>query len=179
MSEQRRWLVSAIKRQLLPELARRGFAAFPLPTPKNGSSDREFVVSLPFGLFRRRSSRGVQQVEIQLASYGRAAFSINVGVIPDAGVKGILGEHLEPEEVLVTWLEEYFGFYAEPRSFKPFAVHRSWWSRRETTEADYNELVSHVVGFLPEVERALAEGTVGPHVRRIKLGPSTRLIESP
>jgi hypothetical protein len=34
-------------------------------------------------------------------------------------------------------------------------------------QADYDKLVLRVAGFLPELELALREGNLGPHMRRI------------
>jgi hypothetical protein len=169
MKKERRWLVNAIRAQLLPEFTRHGFEIVPLPKTKYGPTDREFVANHPFGLLRRQCARGFEQVEIHLASREGAAFSLGIGVIPIAGIQGIFG-HIAADEALVTWLEEFFILYSRPRSFKPFAVRRWRWSKREVSEIDYQALVGQVVELLPEVEQALSQGKAGPHIRRTVLG---------
>lgn len=42
----------------------------------------------------------------------------------------------------------------------------TWWSKREVTEADYVLLVDKIVALLPEIEEALRNNKVGPHVRQ-------------
>jgi hypothetical protein len=172
MNKERRWLIDAIRAQLFPEFARMGFENAPLPKSHGGIVDRGYLVTHPFGLLRRNGVRGLEQIEIHLAPRGRAAFSISIGVIPLAGIEGILG-HIKTEDALVTWLEDFFVLYSRPRSFKPFSVHRSWWSKRERTQQEYEALVQQVGDLLPEVEGALAYGTVGPHIRKVKLKSRT------
>lgn len=109
-----------------------GFENVPIPKFRSGPADREFIVTHPFGLLRRKESQGLEQIEIQLGPRGDAAFGIDFGTIPDSGIEGALG-HIEPDQALVTWLEESFGLYERPRSFGLFSVHRWWWSKRERT----------------------------------------------
>ena len=168
MKVERRWLVDAIRNRLLPELIRREFEVIPLQAIRSGPIDREFIVSLPFGLLRRRGERGLEQIEIQLGSSGRASFSINCGVIPEGGVDGVRG-HIDANEALVTWLDEFYILYSSARRSSPFAIRRWWWGKA-VAQADYDALVGRTAELLPEVEKALVEGVVGPHIRRIKKG---------
>jgi hypothetical protein len=163
MSKERRWLREAIRLQLIPQLVERGFELGPFPTSKLGSPDREFLVSFPFGRLRRRVAAGFEQIEIQLAPYNAAAFRLNLGVVPAGGVEGVLG-HIAAEDAGVHSLPEYFALYSCPRFSLNFAVRCWWWSRRERTEDDYRALVAYVVGLLPEVDQALGDGKIGPHI---------------
>ncbi|WP_139942892.1 hypothetical protein [Fulvimonas soli] len=169
MSTERAWLLKAIGEMLLPEFLRKGFENFTLPRSMVGPVDREFIISHPFGLLRRHSERGIEQVEIHLASKARGAFNLTFGVIPRGGIDSVFGR-IDAGESLVTWMDEFFGLYCNPKSFKPFAVHGRWWSRKEVTEADCIALVNKVINLIPEIERALSKGEVGPHVRRMVRG---------
>ena len=165
----RRWLVSAIREQLLPEFTRRGFEVLPLPESRDSPPDRQLIASRPFGRLRRRSTKGgFEYVEIQVAPRARAAFRLSIGVAPSEGIEGMFG-HIAAENVLVGWLGEIFHLYSCPRFRSWFAVRRWLWEKRDATESDYQALVSRVIGLLPEVEQALGEGKVGPHIRRIIL----------
>ena len=42
-----------------------------------------------------------------------------------------------------------------------------YWPLRAPTQADYDKLALQVVGLLPEIELALREGKLGPHMRRM------------
>jgi len=171
MKKERRWLVNAIRGDLLPEFAHRGFEVLPLPRAKLGVSDREFITAFPFGRLRRTGKRGLDQVEIQLAPRGRAAFRLNIGVIPPDGVSNVIQhkeEHWPAEELMVGWwLEETFSLYSCPVFLSWFAVRRIFGA--ETVEDDYKKLIMRVVRLLPEIEAALDGGRQGPHLRRVRV----------
>lgn len=164
MKKERRWLVEAVRSQLIPEFLARGFELAPFSRAKQGATDREFVVSFPFGRLRRSVDRGFEQVEIQLAPHGRAAFRLNLGLIPFGGVEGILG-HIAADDAGVHALPERFTLYSCPFFSLNFSVRRWMWSRRERTEDEYRALVARVVELLPEVDDALRNGKVGRHIR--------------
>lgn len=166
MKKERRWLIDSIRNQMLPEFARRDFEIVKLHSSEQHPIDRELIASLPFGLLRRRTDRGIEQIEINLSAHGRAAFNINIGIVPDTGIESSTG-YVEPERVLVTWLDCYFVLCARRRFFAPFSVRHPWWSRLPITEADYEQLVDRVVALLPEVDQALSNKKIGPHIRKV------------
>lgn len=152
----------------MPELLRRGFEIVPLPRPQNQPTDRELLVVFPFGMLRRAGSHGPELVEVQLAPRGRAAFRLNLGVVPPAGIDAIYG-HVSAQDVHVQWLAESYTLSPCPYFHTWFSVGR--WRWRNVTQADYEALVRWVVGLVPEVERALQEGERGPHIRLIRKKP--------
>jgi hypothetical protein len=164
MKKERCWLMEAIRSQLLPEFLARGFVLTPLPRAEQGPTDREFLVSFPFGRLRRSVDHGFEQVEIQLAPRGRAAFRLNFGLIPTGGVKGGLG-HIVVDDAGVHSLPERFALYSCPFFSMNFSVRRWMWSKRERTEDEYRALVARVVDLLPEIEDALRNAKIGPHIR--------------
>lgn len=164
MRKERRWLVEAIRSQLIPEFLARGFELAPFPRAKQGPTDREFLASFPFGRLRRSVEHGFEQIEIQLAPRSRAAFRLNFGLIPSGGVKGVLG-HIAADDAGVHSLPERFALYSCPFFSLNFSVRRWLWSRREGTEDEYRALVARVVELLPEVDDALRNGKVGRHIR--------------
>ncbi|MBA4098774.1 MAG: hypothetical protein C0484_18670 [Rhodospirillum sp.] len=112
----------------------------------------------------------METVEIQIGRYD-AAFALNIGLVPREGATFESG-HVGPEAFRVTWLEEWYELYRWPRLRRWFSLFR--WPGRTLTEADYDKLVKGVVELIPEVERALKDGTCGPHVLRVRL-PRTPL----
>ena len=76
--------------------------------------DREYVLSFPsWGRLVRARESGVDLIEIQFATYRRAAFRINAGVVPTDGLMTDTG-CLRAEEVAVHWLDEWFETHARP-----------------------------------------------------------------
>lgn len=164
VNRERHWLVNAIRSQLIPQFIARGFKLEPFPKSKGEARDREVVLAFPFGRLRRSVASGFEQVEIQLAPRGRAAFRLNFGLIPTDGIDGILG-HIVADKVTVHSLSERFALYSCPRFSLNFLVRRWIWSKRERTEDEYRALVARVVDLLPEVEDALKGGKIGRHIR--------------
>jgi len=160
--QRRDWLVESIRTYLLPALVDRGFEA--APRLNRGLVDREYTVSLPLGrLLRERESR-LELAEIQFAPYGRAAFRINAGVPPKEGIATFTGR-LAPEELDAGGLPYHFEMYAWPRWSIWFSVWR--WPGRSLSQANYDKLAIRVASFVPELELALREGSLGPHIRKV------------
>jgi len=170
---ERRWLVDAIRDRLIPEFTSRGFEV--VPFPKIGPTDWAGVAKNPFGRLRRRSASGFDLVEIDLESYGKAAFRLSIGVSSFGGMKTPNG-HIAAEDVLVGWLDEYFVLYQRPWiwSFFPSLANFSVWrlNRSRVTREAYDVLVAQVAGMMWEVELALRERRCGPHVRRVRIDRS-------
>jgi hypothetical protein len=155
-------LVESLRTHLLPVFIQQGFA-FAVRAHKV-PSDRKSVGTFPFEPLRRASpDGGVDQVEIELRTYGRAAFRINACAVPKDGMT-TLGGHRTAEECLVHGIHD-LEMYAYPRWFKFFSL---WlYYLRSPKQADYNKLALRVVGFVPELELALREDRLGPHMRRL------------
>jgi hypothetical protein len=170
VKKQRRWLIEAIRKRLLPEFGRRGFELVPIA--KDRPTDRELIVNFPFGTLRRPVTNGFELVDIQLGAHGDAAFRLLAGFSPQGGMDTFNG-HFAAEDVLIGWLDEFFEVYERPRlwayfpSLAYFSVRR-WRSSRITPE-DYDHLVDRVAGLIPEIETALKDDTCGPHVRRVRI----------
>lgn len=162
VKEHRNLLTQGIRAHLVPALLRQGFET--VPRMRHGPTDRESELSFPLEQLIRAREAGVDLIEIQFAPYRRAAFRINAGVAPKEGMMTVTG--LWPaEEVCVHWLNEFFEMYASPRWRSWFSL---WfWRLRTPVQSDYDRLALRVAGFLPEVELALSEGKLGPHMRRI------------
>jgi hypothetical protein len=161
--EQTELLKQSLRTHLLPVLTNQGFEAAP-PVPR-GPVDREFVVSFPlWGRLIRARESGVDLIEIQFAPRRRDAFRINMGVSPKEGMATLKG-HWAAEDVLVHWLNEFFEMYASSRWRIWFSVRQPLF--RSRTQGDYDKLALRVAGLVPELELALREGKLGPHMRRI------------
>jgi hypothetical protein len=163
-------LIEGVRTHLLPALVKQGFEAAPLM--HRGPVDRDFVLSFPsWGRLVRLRESGVDLIEIQLAPHQRAAFRINAGVVPSRSVP------LESDEA-VRWLNnEYFETHARPwlrpglraLGLEPLGAWFSvWlWRHRRPVPRDYDKLALRVAGLVPEIELALRERKLGPHMRRI------------
>jgi hypothetical protein len=167
VGKNREWLIQSLREHLLPVLVKRGFEVRPLV--QRGPVDREFVESFPLGRLIRARELGIDLIEIQFAPYRRAAFRMNVGVAPKEGIMTFTG-HWRAEDVAVHWLNESFDMYAFPRWRIWFSVWR--WPGRSATQAEFDKLALRVASYIPELELALREGRLGPHMRRL-------LIERP
>jgi hypothetical protein len=159
----RGWLIESVRTHLLPALVEYGFEVS--PPAHSGPVDRESVLSFPdWGRLIRGRESGVDLIEIQLAPRRRAAFRINAGVAPKEGIDTPTG-HWSGQDVLVHWLYDYFEMYSLPRWRIWFSVRNPLY--RSRTPSDYDQLIIRVTRLIPEVESALREGRLGPHMRRV------------
>lgn len=155
-------LIESLRTHLLPVLTEQGFELAPLA--HRGPIDREFVLTLPLGRMRRTRAGELDLVEIDFAKHRRPAFRINVGVAPKAGLMTLTG-HWPADDPYVKWLNEFFIMYACPRWRIWFSLR--FWSLRSPVKDDYDELALRVAGLVPELELALREGKLGPHMRQV------------
>lgn len=162
VKEHRELLVESLRAHLLPFLLEQGFVI--PPKVRRAPTDRECDLAFPLGQFVRARGTGVDVIEIQFAPYRRAAFRVTAGVAPEDGITTAMG-HCAAEEVCVQWLDEFFELYARPRWRTWFSLGCSWF--RRPTQGDYANLALTVARLLPEVESALREGHLGPHMRRV------------
>ena len=172
-------LVESVRRHVVPALVRQGFVFAPQAIDRN-AAERRAADIFPFAPMRRaRPDGGVDLVAIQFLTYQRAGFRINACAVPkegmmtDGGPKTLdecvaLGVH-DLETHARPWLRPALrAMRVEPLG-QWFSV---WhWPFRPPTQGDCNKLAKRVAGLLPEVETALREGTLGPHMRRMVLKP--------
>jgi hypothetical protein len=161
--EQAELLTASFRTHLLPVLTKQGFEV--APPVHRGPVDRQVVLGFPsWGRLIRIRESGVDLIEIQLAPHRRAAFRINVGVAPKKGMMTLTG-HWRAEDVHVHWLNEFFEMYAMSRWRIWFSLR--FWSLRSQVKDDYDKLALRVAGLVPELELALREGKLGPHMRQV------------
>jgi hypothetical protein len=176
----RRLLEESVQTHLLPALTKLGFEAAPV-AEYGGSADREFVRGFPqWGNLIRERESIIDKVEIQFSTYERAAFRINATPVPKEGMMTAAG-HQTAEEIHASGLHCHFETHARPwlrPSLRAFGLEPlgEWfsvwhWPILPPTQADYDKLALHVAGILPELELALREGKLGPHVRRLEFKP--------
>jgi len=173
--ERRRWLVQSLRTHLLPALVNQNFYLAPHVT--RGPVDREFLLMLPLGrLVRRRAQGEVDLLEIEFAPYQVAAFRIVAGVAPAGGLMTFSG-HWAAEDLYAGWLDECFVTHARPALRWVFGAlgmeelggwFSVWhWPLRSPTQSDYEELAHRTVDLVPELDSALLDGRLGPHIRRV------------
>lgn len=162
--EHRSLLIQSIRAHLLPTFAKQGFE--PAPAHQRGPTDRESEMSFPLGHIIRARGGGVDSVEIQFAPYRRPAFRINAGIVPKEGMTTMTGDW-PAEEVCVHWLSEFFEMYASAHWRTWFSLR--FWRFRTPVQSSYDKLALRVAGFSSEIEAALREGSLGPHMRRVRI----------
>ena len=179
-SRRRRALVEeSVRTHLVPALIKLGFEAAP-PRSRNEPEDRKYSGCFPsWGRWIRRREPIVDQVQIQFSTYGRAVFRINAAAVPKDGMM-TSGGHKTAEECLalgVHDLETHARPWLRPflRALRMEPV-GAWFSLRRLslgspTPADYDKLALRAVEILPELELALREGKLGPHMRRWEMKP--------
>jgi hypothetical protein len=156
-------LVESLRTHLLPVFTQQGFAL--APRVHRVANDRKTAGIFPFESLRRaRTDGGVDLVEIQLMTYGGAVFRINACAVPKEGLMTV-GGHRNPDELEAGGLHDHFEMYACPRLLIWFSLR--FWSLRPPVESHYEKLALRVARFVPELELALREGRLGPHMRRI------------
>ena len=169
-AKERRWLIESLQRHLLPSLVQHGFELAPSETLA-APVDRRYVRAFPLGnLVRVRESR-VDRVSIQFATQDRNAFRINARVDPPKEIMNHKGIPPVPG-YLARGLSEHFEMYASPKFWAWFTW--GWFSVRLSPfrtpgQSDYEKLAVRVAGFEQELELALREGRLGPHMRRVFL----------
>ncbi len=163
LSKHRDLLVQSLRAHLLPVFIQREFAF--APRVHSIPVDRKTAGIFPFELLRRaRPDGGVDLVEIQLMTYGRPVFRINACAVPKEGLMTV-GGHRTAEELEAGGLHDHFEMYACPRLRIWFSLR--FWSLRSPVQGHYEKLALRVARFVPELELALSEGRLGPHMRRI------------
>jgi hypothetical protein len=156
-------LRESVRTHILPVFIQQGFAV--IPRIRNGPVDRKSVDIFPFGEMRRaRPDGGVDLVEIQFMTYSRAAFRINATAVPKEGMM-TAGGHRTAEELEAGGLHDHFEMYASPRWWIWFSL-RFWWFR-SPVRSEYEKLALRVASFLPEIDLALRDGELGPHMKHI------------
>ncbi|HZR28348.1 MAG TPA: hypothetical protein VFA71_06175 [Terriglobales bacterium] len=168
-------LIESVRTHLPPAFIQRGFAV--VSRVRQEPADRKSVGTFPFELLRRaRPDGAVDLVEIQFATYQRAAFRINACAVLKEGMM-TLGGHRSVEELHAGGLHDHLQIHARPwlrpslraLGLEPLGAWFSlplWWFR-SPLQANYDKLALRVASFLPEIELALREGKLGPHMRQI------------
>jgi hypothetical protein len=157
------WLRESIGTLLIPELEKRGFRAVPL-TPEETRSEIE--AAFPYGRLCRAGPTGMEIVEVQFDKNGRAAFRLNLGIVPPTGLQHAVAGFVPKENVWVHFLDHYYVLTERSLFNRWFSPSRSLTGT--ATRPDTETLVKRVVGLLDEVEVLFRDGRHGPHVREVK-----------
>lgn len=156
-------LIESIRTHVLPALLQQGFTT--IQRTRRSPTDEKSADIFPFEQLRRSKPDGATDlVEIQLMTYQRPAFRINVLAVPKEGL-ATFGGARSAEQLNAGGLHDHFEMYDHPKWWIWFSLR--FWRFRSAAQADYDKLGVRVASFLPEVELALREGRLGPHMRRI------------
>ncbi len=178
-NQRREWLADSVRSHLLPAFTNRGFVVTPLKD-LDEPTDRDYLLCFPqWGRLLRYRDSVVDLVEIQFASHGRAGFRINSGVAPRNGLTTWAG-HRSPEQMGVHFLEEWFESNARPwitrLKLPPIGTWFSVWHLpwRAPNRNDYEVTALRAAGIVPEIDIALRESKLGPHIRKVAFPWSIR-----
>jgi hypothetical protein len=171
--------MESVRTLLLPAFIARGFAIG--PRVDGETTERKSLNTFPFGLLRRPGADGgVDLVEIQFSTYQRAAFRINACPVPKDGMMTAAGPRTA-EDFEAGGLHDHFETHARPwlrpslraLGLEPLGQWFSLWFRclRSPKQTAYDKLALRVAGIVPEIELALSEGKLGPHILRIVMTP--------
>lgn len=80
--------------------------------------------------------------------------------------------HRPREELTAGGLPDHYEMYASPRWWTWFSVRK--WPWQSPVQGDYDKLAERVAGFVPELEMALLESRLGPHMRHVVI-PTSRV----
>jgi hypothetical protein len=155
----------------VPSLIQQGFV-IAAPDTLQPSVDREYVRAFPIGRLVRARESGEDQVSIQFATHDRNAFRINANIVPPKQIITTDNRLPEARGFVAKGLAEHFEMYARPRLWAWFTW--GWFSVRQgptqsAVQDDCEKLALRVASYEPELELALREGKLGPHMRRVLL----------
>lgn len=154
-------LLESVRTHVLPGFVERGFRSTDLAA--NAPEHRD---SFPLGHLRRpRPDGGVDLVEIQFKSHGRAAFRINACAVPREGMMTVTGWR-SPNELEAGGLHDRFELYASPVWRRWFSLRFWWW--RTPVAGSYKRLAIKTAAIVSEVDLLLTDGKLGPHVKEIR-----------
>lgn len=169
----------SVRTHLVPAIIKLGFEPAP-PRSRDEPEDRKYSGCFPlWGRWIRRREPIVDQLQIQFSTYGRAAFRMNASAVPKDGMM-THGGHKTAEECLALGVHD-LETHARPwlRPFlrvlrvEPSGAWFSLWHPPlgSPAPADYEKLALQAVEILPELDLALREGKLGPHMRRFEMKP--------
>ncbi len=179
LRKHRELLIESVRRHVLQAIIQQGFTVAPRRV-QQGPVDRKSVGIYPFEQMQRaRPDGGVDLIGIQFMTYQRAAFRINACAVPKEGMM-TAGGHKTAEECIAlgvhdleTHARPWLRSVLKALGLEPLGAWFSlplWWFR-SPKQTDYDKLALRVVGLLPEVDAALREGELGPHMRRMVMKP--------
>lgn len=173
-------LVESVRTHVLPAFIEKGFAVTPR-NPRRVSMDSEHSEIFPLGEMRRaRLDGGVDLAEIQFKIRQHGAFRINACAVPREGMM-TAGGHRNADELHAGGLHDHFETHARPwlrPSLRKLRIEPlgEWfsvwhWPGRSPTKRDCDKLAIRVAKLVPEIDLALREGKLGPHMRHVKISP--------
>jgi hypothetical protein len=176
----RAFLEECVRTHLVPAFIEQGFrVALPRTSPE--ATDPKSAGSFPsWGRFIRDRGSLLDKAEIQFSTYGRAAFRINACAIPKNGMM-TAGGHRTAQEIDAGGLHDHFETHARPwlrPALKALRVEPlgAWfsvwhWPFLSPAQSEYEKLALRVAALVPEIDLALREDKLGPHLRRLKFSP--------
>jgi hypothetical protein len=159
----RRPLVAAVKRLIVPEFQSRGFELNAL-SPRDHSS--QLRTAFPLGRLRRSVDGFCDMVDIQFHPRGKAAFRITAGRAPVTGIQHEVVGHVSVDDLISSQLSLHF---LAPSKFLDggwFTCRRLFGGPGDLADID-NSVLAIAKEVVPQIDAALLSGVCGKDVRRM------------
>lgn len=155
-------MVKALREHLIPAFQQQGFEL----NHEAKDAPREMRSMYQLGHLKRKTSSGIEQVDILMSEAPRSSFSVTFGFISNEGITVQNAGWRSAEEIGVAEAPIHNALCWWPRS--PFS---EWWwvfywPWQTPKYEDYIALAKRLTELVPEVEDIFRHGRVGPHVRQ-------------
>ena len=157
----RRWMLKAVKNELVPRLGEQDFERMFL----KGEEKKQLEQFYPFGKFQRFRGNVIDILEIRFPQYGYPEFRISAGMVAKSGYEHQIFGHIAAKDVWVGYLIPYYSFYAIPFTGRWFSV--PFYSFRKLDEGDFSSYVRKIsAALVNEINEALIHDRRGKHTRK-------------
>lgn len=157
----RKWMLQAVKNELLPRLREQDFERVFL----KGEEKKQLEQFYPFGRFQRFRGDVMDILDIQFPQYGYPEFRMGAGTVAKSGYEHPIFGHIAAKDVWVGYLIPHYSFYAIPLTGRWFSV--PFYSFRKLNEADFSAYVRKIsAALVNEIDAALVHGRKGKHTKK-------------
>jgi hypothetical protein len=164
-SQARKWLLKSIESHLVPAIIQLRFTQEIERTLKP-PIDRRHTLAFPLPNLVRIRDSSLDMIQIQFAPYRFNAFRINASI----RLGEAIGNDHTLSQIRGAVPNDRFEMYAHRRLWMFWWL--SWFSVRprpfgSPKQEDYEKLALRVASYVPELEDALREGKLDPHMRHV------------
>lgn len=146
---------------LLPALIERDFFQVDFPNEYRDHKSKRYE---PLKLLHRIEGNVLHILSVQMRHHDRASLILRFVAVPPTGILDTSGNILFQDGAIIPdVVNGGYSLRKNPRRVKYFSADR-WW--RKTRKKHVEAMVREVVDCLDEVDAALRQGTIGPHIAK-------------